>query len=44
MQILQKIAAWAAGQPAWIDDTVRRLVSGALSQADLRELADLGKR
>lgn len=43
MQIIQKIAAWAAGQPAWIDDAIRRLVSGPLSQADLRELADLAK-
>jgi len=43
MQIIQKIATWAAGQPAWVDDAIRRLISGPLAQSDFRELADLAK-
>ena len=43
MKIIQRIAAWAADQPAWIDDAVRRLTVRALTQTDMRELADLAK-
>ncbi|WP_374662270.1 AAA family ATPase [Inhella sp.] len=43
MQILQKIAAWAAEQPAWVDDAVRRLVAGPLKADDIQELAALAK-
>jgi len=41
MQIINKIAAWAAEQPAWIDDAVRRLMAGNLTEKDLQELAAL---
>ncbi|QSN63469.1 MULTISPECIES: AAA family ATPase [unclassified Caballeronia] len=43
MQIINKIAAWAAEQPAWIDDAVRRLMAGKLTDKDLHELAALAK-
>lgn len=43
MQIIQKIAAWAAEQPAWIDDAVRRLVAGSLTAEDCQELSALAK-
>ncbi len=43
MQIILNIAAWAAQQPAWIDDAVRRLVAGGLSAQDLQELSVLAK-
>ncbi|WMY11100.1 AAA family ATPase [Paraburkholderia phenoliruptrix] len=43
MQIINKIAAWAAEQPAWIDDAVRRLMAGNLTEKDLQELAALAK-
>lgn len=43
MQIIQKIAAWAAGQPAWIDDAVRRLMVGSLTPQDYQDLAALAK-
>lgn len=43
MQIIQKIAAWAAQQPAWIDDAVRRLVAGPLTAEDFQELSALAK-
>ncbi len=43
MKIIQRISAWAADQPAWIDDAVRRLTAGALTDDDIRELADLAK-
>ncbi|HCF2449336.1 TPA: hypothetical protein NIA45_007041, partial [Pseudomonas aeruginosa] len=43
MQIIQKIAAWAAEQPAWIDDAVRRLVTGSLTAEDCQELSALAK-
>lgn len=43
MQIIQKIAAWAAEQSAWVDDAVRRIIAGELKPEDLRELADLAK-
>lgn len=43
MQIIQKIAAWAAEQPAWVEDTIRRLMTGGLTPDDLQELAALAK-
>jgi len=43
MQIIQKIAAWAAEQPAWVDDAVRRLIAGNLTSKDLQDLAALAK-
>ncbi|WP_431051893.1 AAA family ATPase [Roseateles sp. L2-2] len=43
MQIIQSIAAWAAEQPAWIDDAVRRLVAGGLKPQDLQDLCALAK-
>lgn len=43
MQIIQSIAAWAAQQPAWIDDAVRRLVAGGLTPQDFQELSALAK-
>lgn len=43
MQIIQKIAAWAAEQPAWVDDAVRRLVAGPLKAEDIQELSALAK-
>ncbi|RQZ63809.1 hypothetical protein DF057_05975 [Burkholderia cepacia] len=43
MQIIQKIAAWAAEQPAWVDDAVRRLVIGSLTPQDFQDLAALAK-
>lgn len=43
MQIIQRIAAWAAEQPAWIDDAVRRLVAGPLKAEDFQELSALAK-
>ncbi|WP_284336004.1 AAA family ATPase [Comamonas sp. NoAH] len=43
MRIIQKIAAWAAEQPAWIDDAVRRLTMGALTPQDIRDLASLAE-
>lgn len=43
MQIVQKIAAWAAEQPAWVDDAVRRLMKGSLTPDDLQDLAALAK-
>lgn len=43
MQIIQSIAAWAAQQPAWIDDAVRRLVAGGLTPEDFQELSALAK-
>ena len=43
MQIIQKIAAWAAEQPAWIDDAVRRLMAGSLTAEDYQELCVLAK-
>ena len=43
MRVIQKISAWAAEQPAWIDDAVRRLIAGALGQQDIRDLASLAE-
>jgi len=43
MRIIQKIATWAAAQPAWIDDAVRRLISGPLKAEDIQDLAALAK-
>lgn len=43
MQIIQKIVSWASEQPAWIDDAIRRLLIGSLTQADLQDLAALAK-
>lgn len=43
MQIIQKIVSWASEQPAWIDDAIRRLLTGSLTQDDLQDLAALAK-
>lgn len=43
MQIIKKIAVWAAEQPAWIDDAIRRLVMGPLKPEDIHDLAALAK-
>lgn len=43
MQIIRKIAAWAAEQPTWVDDAVRRLTVGDLTPQDLQDLAALAK-
>lgn len=43
MRIIQKIAVWAAEQPAWIDDAIRRLVAGSLTVEDCQELSALAK-
>jgi energy-coupling factor transporter ATP-binding protein EcfA2 len=43
MQIIQNISQWAAEQPAWIDDAVRRLVMGSLTAEDIHELSDLAE-
>lgn len=43
MKIIQEIATWVADQPAWIDDTVRRLMAGRLTAADWQNVAALAK-
>lgn len=41
MGVYEDLLVWSRGRPIWQQDALRRLAQGAVTDSDVRELADL---